>query len=192
MNYTLDENKNLINILDVVYPIGSIYMSVNSTNPSTLFGGAWEKLENRFLLGAGSSYSLGATGGETSHTLIAEEIPSHNHSISLTTSSNGAHTHTRGSMNITGRFHSVVWNNASMPPSGAIYTGHVDTNNMGGSGTWDHVEYVHDASRSWSGETSSNGSHTHSISGVTNNTGNSQAHNNMPPYLVVNIWKRTA
>lgn len=188
MNYTLDENKNLINILDVVYPIGSIYMSVNSTSPSTLFGGTWEKLENRFLLGAGSSYSLGATGGEASHTLIAGEIPSHNHTVSLTTSSNGSHTHTRGSMNITG---GPIWTLDNGDPTGAFYLGS-GANYGAGSRNTATLLVNFDASRSWEGETSSNGTHTHTVSGVTNNTGNSQAHNNMPPYLVVNIWKRTA
>ena len=48
-------NKELI--LDVVYPVGAIYMSVNSTNPSTLFGGTWEQIEGKFLLG-------NATAGE--------------------------------------------------------------------------------------------------------------------------------
>lgn len=50
-------------LLNTFYPVGSIYMSVNSTNPSTLFGGTWVQLEDRFLLGAGSTYTAGATGG---------------------------------------------------------------------------------------------------------------------------------
>ena len=72
------------------YPVGSIYMSVKSTNPKDLFGGTWEQLQNRFLVGVGSSYSNGKTGGASSytpkgsvgsHTLITSEIPSHTHSI---------------------------------------------------------------------------------------------------------------
>ena len=54
-------------IIDLVYPIGAIYMSVNSTSPATLFGGTWVALQDRFLLGAGNTYSGGATGGSTSH-----------------------------------------------------------------------------------------------------------------------------
>ena len=66
-------------MLDNVWPVGSIYMSVNSTNPGTLFGGTWTQLQNRFLLGAGSSYTNGATGGEATHTLTTNEMPSHKH-----------------------------------------------------------------------------------------------------------------
>lgn len=67
-------------ILDIIYPIGSIYMSVNSTNPNSLFGGTWERIKGRFLLGADdSTYKNGNTGGESSHTLTESEIPAHNH-----------------------------------------------------------------------------------------------------------------
>lgn len=50
-----------------VYPVGSIYMSVNAVSPAVLFGGTWEQLKDRFLLGAGGSYSAGAAGGSASH-----------------------------------------------------------------------------------------------------------------------------
>ena len=66
-------------VLDKVYPVGSIYMSVNSTNPKTLFGGTWVQIKDRFLLAAGTTYKAGATGGEAAHTLTASEMPSHNH-----------------------------------------------------------------------------------------------------------------
>lgn len=49
------------------YPIGSIYMSFNSTEPSILFGGTQERIKDRFVLAAGDSYTAGATGGETTH-----------------------------------------------------------------------------------------------------------------------------
>ena len=49
------------------YPIGSIYISVNSTNPSTYFGGTWEQIKDRFLLCCGSTYSAGSTGGSATH-----------------------------------------------------------------------------------------------------------------------------
>lgn len=50
-----------------IYPVGSIYMSINNVNPSTLFGGTWEQIEDRFLLSAGSTYTAGDTGGEATH-----------------------------------------------------------------------------------------------------------------------------
>lgn len=68
------------NIADVIYPVGAIYMSVNNTSPSVLFGGVWEQIEDRFLLASGSNYSAGSTGGEATHTLTVSEIPSHRHS----------------------------------------------------------------------------------------------------------------
>lgn len=65
------------NIFDMIYPVGSIYISVNNVNPSVLFGGTWEQIQDRFLLGAGSTYSAGSTGGEANHTLTQSEIPSY-------------------------------------------------------------------------------------------------------------------
>ena len=58
-----------------IYPIGSIYMSVNSTNPSTLFGGEWEQIEDRFLLACGTKHSNGSTGGSEDAVVVT-----HNHS----------------------------------------------------------------------------------------------------------------
>jgi hypothetical protein len=86
------------NIINLVYPVGSIYMSVNNVSPATFIGGTWEQLKDRFLLGAGSSYAAGSTGGAATHTLTTAQMPSHTH----TTDSQGAHTHTRGTMEIKG------------------------------------------------------------------------------------------
>jgi hypothetical protein len=58
------------------YPIGSIYLSLNNTNPSTYFGGKWELIKDRFLIGAGNSYSASTTGGATTVTLKQENLPS--------------------------------------------------------------------------------------------------------------------
>ena len=68
-------------ILDTIYPVGSIYMSVNSTDPSSFLGGSWAPLKDRFLLAAGDKYAGGSTGGEASHTLTISEMPSHNHTF---------------------------------------------------------------------------------------------------------------
>ena len=71
-------------LLDAFYPVGSIYQSVNSTSPATLFGGGtWERIEDKFLLAAGGTYAAGSTGGEASVSLTVEEIPSHDHTVSL-------------------------------------------------------------------------------------------------------------
>ena len=50
-------------IADAIYPVGSIYMSVNSTNPQTLFGGTWQRIQGRFLFAADSKHAAGRTGG---------------------------------------------------------------------------------------------------------------------------------
>ena len=63
---------------DKIYPIGSIYISANNTNPHDLFGGTWEQLRDRFLLGCGTKEN-GTVGGEENHTLTVAEMPSHNH-----------------------------------------------------------------------------------------------------------------
>ena len=81
-------------VIDVIYPIGSIYMSMSATNPADLFGvGTWKRIsQGRMLLGADdSTYKAGATGGEATHTLTAAEMPAHSHTG--TTSTNGAHSH---------------------------------------------------------------------------------------------------
>ena len=64
---------------DDIYPVGSIYMSVNSTNPANLFGGTWTQLKDRFLLGAGSTYTNGSTGGSATQRLSVANLPSHTH-----------------------------------------------------------------------------------------------------------------
>ena len=57
------------------YPVGAIYISTVSTSPASLFGGTWEQLKDRFLLGAGDSYDAGSTGGEVTHTLHLKNLP---------------------------------------------------------------------------------------------------------------------
>lgn len=70
-----------------IYPIGSIYMSMNPTDPSELFGGVWVALnEGRVLIGANSTYTAGSTGGEFTHTLTINEMPAHSHSGGMDTS----------------------------------------------------------------------------------------------------------
>lgn len=78
------------NILNSCYPKGSIYMSMDSTSPSTLFGGTWQALdEGRVLIGCNDSYPAKSTGGEFTHTLTTAEMPSHTHTMDIA----GEHTH---------------------------------------------------------------------------------------------------
>lgn len=127
-------------VFEAIYPVGSIYMSLNATSPQVLFSGKWERLDDRFLIGAGTSYTVGTTGGEESHTLTVEEMPQHKHSV------------TSGSMNKAVQ----VNDNASSK----IYPAYSEINTS--NDAW--VQY----------------------------TGGSAAHNNMPPYLAVYMWKRVS
>lgn len=61
------------------HPIGSIYQSMDNTDPSILFGGTWERIEDRFIMGASDTYPAGSTGGEAA--------------VALTEENNGPHTH---------------------------------------------------------------------------------------------------
>ena len=188
-----DNQLTIAEVFDRIYPVGSIYISVNDTNPSVLFGGTWEQITGRFLLATGypgnNTYDgFGAikqpdtwhvypeqTGGEDYHTLTINETP--------------AHTHTRGTMDITGKIE--VWTDYNKGNSdfdtecvagafhfktGTDWEAGVSTNASGGN--YDAERKVNfTASRSWTGETSS--------------VGGNEAHNNMPPYFGVNMWQRT-
>lgn len=68
----------------LLYPIGSIYMSIQDTNPSVFFGGTWERIaKGKTLVGVDENDSdfnaSSKTGGEKTHTLTVNEIPSHKH-----------------------------------------------------------------------------------------------------------------
>lgn len=142
-----------------IYPVGSIYMNVTNVNPTTLFGGTWQQIQDSFLLACGSTYENGATGGEASHILTTSEMPSHTHTQASCTNS-GNHKHgTRGQWMTSGNNNRcVAYQDISSDPT--------QTNSA-----------IRPA-----------GDHTHTI--TLENTGGGEAHNNMPPYLAVYVWKR--
>ena len=157
----IDESENPINLFDIVYPVGSIYIGVNNVNPSTLFGGTWEQLKDRFLLGAGDNYTAGSTGGEAEHTIIANELPKIEGWIESGSGGSGTPT--------------SPGNGAFRSASGVFKT---ERNcnycyDNTGKNTWTPTD-----KDSWQQATMS--------------FGNDQPHNNMPPYLVVYMWKRVA
>lgn len=171
--------------MDDIYPVGSVYLSVNNANPATLFGGTWELIAGgRCLIGASKTYPLGSTGGEAEHALLETEMPSHKHDASM--SKAGEHKHNRGTMEITGSL--CQGNYGGDFTSGAFY----QDGSMGGpcahKSDWRYLAKFQ-ASRDWTGETSAAGEHTHTFN--VNNAGGGKAHNNMQPYLAVNIWQRT-
>ena len=160
-----------------VYPVGAIYMSTVNVSPAALFGGSWEYIYDRFLIGAGSGYGVTATGGETSHTLSVEEMPwhwhtvnDHSHWIEWDTWGNGNHNHTLG-----GNTSSVASGSSYARPRGA------SSNNWATSydTSWPG-DHAHHMAFSSGGSTPG-----------TNAQGAGWGHNNMPPYYAVYMWRRT-
>lgn len=83
----------LEDIANALYPVGSIYMSVNNTNPSTFFGGTWEAWgAGKVPVGVDTNdtnfATVEKTGGEKQHTLTIAEMPAHNHTIPCTPTAN--------------------------------------------------------------------------------------------------------
>ena len=157
------DNSSFINL---IYPVGSIYMTTDATiDPNVTFGvGTWVKIKDRFLLGSGDTYTSGNTGGAATVALQTKHMPPHTHSqASCTNPGNHAHN---------------TWNIFSFKHS----SGGVTTTCTGEPGD------------GRGNATDGNGGHTHTI--TLNSTGGENgsvvAHENMPPYKVVNMWERTA
>lgn len=166
------------NNLDQIYPVGGIYMSINTVSPSFLFGGTWEKLQDVFLLGANNT-NLGTTGGERTHTLSVNEMPKHKHTQNAHNHTQNSHGHSPGS----GR-------NFMTAPSKSGWK-EIAGSKVSGSGY--HYVVTSDSSNynvyvAGSGNTTAT---NQSAVATNNDTGGGLAHNNMPPYLAVNIWIRT-
>lgn len=208
---------SVMGILDRVYPVGSIFISVNNTNPATLFGGTWEEVSGRFLLGRSSGHAAGTTGGEETHTLTANEMPAHTHNGPSHTHTGPSHTHTTPAHthNIASHTHTAT------TASGGNHAHKIQRAKEAGAGTskysiqnasngeGDHMSrytgaHTHAVTVQGSGQlvTDSAGTGTTGASGTgvtgasgtgaTSSTGGGAAHNNMPPFLAVYMWKRTA
>lgn len=133
-----------------------------------------EDLRNKFIYGGDSATTT--TGGAESVTLAVANMPTHSHTVS--TSWSGAHQHERGSMDITGGW-SQGDDGVALSSYGAFYAG----GSSGGGAQNDSVgrRMEFRASRTWSGATTENGSHTHTV--TINNTGSGQAFSILPPYI---------
>lgn len=82
---TVDVNSIKIQVLQAVYPVGSIIINESPTNPSEAFGfGTWERIQGQFIFGADATHALNTTGGSETVTLTADQIPSHTHSYNYT------------------------------------------------------------------------------------------------------------
>lgn len=136
-------------LADLIYPVGSLYMSVSGADPAALFGGAWQRIKDVFLLAAGSTYAPGATGGAAEHTLTADELPAHSHDIRLKMAS--SYNSGRAST-----LQLAVGCQVGDDP-GANETVYTNANPV-----------------------------------VQTSFGGGKGHNNLPPYLAVYVWQRTA
>ena len=123
-------------------------------------GGTWEELSGRFLLGAGSTYTAGNTGGEATHQLTRDELPKVTGSIYAGSGNVGAESGGYGAFrSASGAFSTRTDMQYGRPKSG--YEGSFP------AGDFQYGQAYVDMS-----------------------FGNNQAHNNMPPYLVIYMWKR--
>ena len=68
-------NSNFCYLLNALYPVGSIYVSKDPTDPAELFGGSWKRIKERFIWAIGDNENPGDTGGEKTHTLTEAELP---------------------------------------------------------------------------------------------------------------------
>lgn len=134
------------------FPIGYVYISTSNINPGTIFGGTWEQIKDKFLLGAGSSYTSGTTGGAKTHThttaghtLTIAEMPSH------------THVNARGV--------------ASVSP---------------GSTSTPNTSWANGSTFAWNTTSEATGG------GSSHSHGNTGSSSNLPPYLVVYMWKRVS
>lgn len=149
----LAQNINTGDILQLVYPVGAVYISINNVDPANLFGfGTWEQIQDRFLLAAGTNYLAGSTGGEASVTLTTAQTP--NVIGDITMHGGGISTNIS---NVSGCFSANITNTNKYKNGGTEGTG---ANSIG---------IIH-----------------------FDNGGQNRAHNNMPPYLTVYMWQRTA
>lgn len=202
--------------LDIVYPVGSIYMSINSTNPNTLFGGSWQRITGKFLLSATdggatgtnvnsrADVAPGASGGTATHSHTNPNTGTNNGNTGASTGNTGgtkltaaqsgvpAHQHAPSSVT-TRRF---VLATASPSTDAA--------SNIGGSGnkypyitgsnTWESVSGTqpNTAQNAASAHSHSLGGHTHTLGNHSHTQGNTGSSNNMPPFLSVYVWKRVS
>ena len=74
-------------LLDTYYPVGRIYLSSENVSPASFMGGSWTRIQDRFLLCAGTTYAAGTTGGAANVTLTTDQMPSHSHGELVTASS---------------------------------------------------------------------------------------------------------
>ncbi len=170
-------------LIDLAFPIGSWLFTDDPTNPAEIYEGTeWVQLKGRrSLVAADEEHKAGETGGSTK--LTVDMLPPHTHSGSTTEA--GGHRHNRGNMNITGSFSGRNFgHNATISADGAFWG--ENSGDQGADGKHGGIRFRFSADRTWSGETSTNGAHTHNV--TVGETGGGQEA--MDPWYATYIWKR--
>lgn len=173
-------NERFGDIWEQIYPVGSIYLSVNAVDPSIMFGGTWVQIKDKFLLGAGDTFTNGSTGGEVTHTLTTTEIPQVQVQSAQTPLLAHSHGYTYTEMPQT-----IEITYAEKPFSEGGKVAHAYT----ASATPQTISTSTEVAGNNEGTVPPYVTHSHGVSVAEEAATPS---NNMPPYLTVNVWTRTA
>lgn len=166
-------------------------MSVNSTNPSNLFGGTWTEWgKGKVPVGVDTSdtnfSTVEKTGGEKTHTLTTSELPSHTHTYNKPAANTGSHTLTINE--IPSHKHDIF------PTYGSVLTSDIANEDKMAAGALGNGWCS--KTRGNIGYTGGGKGHTHTISTTSTNTGatgsTKNAHNNLQPYITCYMWKRVS
>ena len=169
------------------YPVGSIYCSIDSTDPGTLFGGTWVAIgAGRALVAAGGGFAVGSEGGSDTHTLTVEEMPSHAHTAWTGEAGWHGHAARTDTANLTGSFNP---GGLGITASGVCSLGAGKQPSNSGYATDSSIVNIN-ASHMHNVGVDGAGNHTHTV-GV-GATGGGQAFSVRNPYIAVNMWRRTA
>lgn len=188
---------NGTDLFELIYPVGSIYMSVNNTNPSSLFGGTWVAWgSGRVPVGVNTNdanfSTVEKTGGASTVTLTTTQIPAHAHGLNNHTHSLNKHTHGVGTLKTAENGdHAHAIKKSQFSPSGSTSGKfYVNTDSSSFSSTATNTAGAH--THTISGSTAAASGNTGAASGNTANAGGGGAHSNLQPYITCYMWKRTA
>lgn len=165
-------SNQISNLLNLIYPVGAIYLSTNSTSPAALFGGTWEQIKDAFLLAAGTNHSAGSTGGAENVTLTTANLPSHSHQIGAHAHGLNSHVHSVGahSHGLNNHTHSIPSLSGSTSSNGN-HIHQLGGKYSAGDGGTEQAYKFEENRKIQTRYTSEDGAHTHSISTNASTTG---------------------